>query len=395
MIVGDAREIPVPDGFFHCAVTSPPYWGLRDYGHAGQLGLEPTPEQYVANMVEVCREARRVLRDDGTLWLNLGDCYQNAKGQAGGVDPKQPARRHGLRPNDRSIPGLKPKDLVGIPWRVAFALQADGWWLRDCIVWDKPNAMPSSVTDRTTTSHEYVFLLAKARRYFYDADAIREPITSTGGACFGKQNISADGTKSQSRKLTDASERNNPLGRNKRSVWRVTTNAFAGAHFATFPPRLIEPCIKAGTSEHGCCPACGAPWRRVVEKSREFGSGSGRAGNMPVGKNGANMQGGGATLDIRRGPLVSTFTTGWQPTCKCPDAEPVPCRVLDMFGGAGTTPMVAARLGRIGYGIERKHDYAVMARDRCADDAANPLKLKRPKRPKPVPRGQAELFPAA
>jgi len=423
MIVGDAREIPVPDGFFHCAVTSPPYWGLRDYGHAGQLGLEGTPEEYVANIVEVCREVWRVLRKDGTFWLNIGDCYAGSgrggyaggkstlQGSAEGQDQSRIARgsqaKAGLHepaceggaigrawvPAPR---GLKQKNLVGMPWRVALALQADGWILRSDIIWHKTNAMPSPVSDRPSTGHEYLFLFSKRGSYFYDADAIREPITSTGGACFGKQKVDATGTGAQSRKLADPSERNNPLGRNKRTVWSIPTKGFPGAHFATFPPRLIEPCIKAGTSERGCCESCGAPWKRVVEKVRETDPTAGQnamrgAGHFREGAGPANRDG----RVFER--VVSVETTGWQPTCKCPPSEPVPCRVLDMFGGAGTTPMVAARLGRVGYGIERKHEYAVLARDRLTHDAANPmrLKVKRPKRPKPVQVAQSELFPDA
>mgnify|MGYP001609866353 FL=1 len=168
----------LPDASVQCVVTSPPYWGLRDYGIEGQLGLAQTPQGYVDSMVEAFSQVRRVLRPDGVLWLNLGDSYQNAKGQAGGIDLKQKHRRHGLRPQDVSVPGLKPKDLVGIPWMVAFALRTDGWWLRRDQIWHKPNAHPEPVTDRTSTAHEYVFLLTKSRRYFYDAKAIGDPPTA-------------------------------------------------------------------------------------------------------------------------------------------------------------------------------------------------------------------------
>jgi DNA modification methylase len=174
ILSGDVREMlkALPDQSVQTCVTSPPYWGQRDYGVVGQIGVDTTPTEFVAAMVDSFREVYRVLRNDGTVWLNLGDSYQNAKGQAGGFDPKQPNRRHGLRPQDRSIPGLKPKDLVGIPWMVAFALRADGWWLRRDVIWNKPNAHPEPVTDRPSTSHEYVFLLSKSRRYFFDGKAI-------------------------------------------------------------------------------------------------------------------------------------------------------------------------------------------------------------------------------
>jgi DNA modification methylase len=295
---GDCREVlrTLPDESVHCCVTSPPYFGLRDYGVTGQIGLEPTPDAFVEEMVSVFREVRRVLREDGTLWLNLGDTYQNAKGQSGGIDPKQPARRHGLRPQDVSIPGLKPKDLIGIPWLAAFALREDGWYLRQDIIWSKPNPMPESVQDRCTKAHEYIFLLSKSRRYFYDAEAVKEPATDTGrenGKDGREENPAArpPGTGPRTLARLDYSQ----TGRNKRSVWEVTTQPFSEAHFATFPPALIEPCIKAG------CPAGGM--------------------------------------------------------------------VLDPFGGAGTTGMVADRLGRDCILIELNPEYAAIAERRIRGDA--------------------------
>lgn len=246
---GDARAIPLADGTVQTCVTSPPYWGLRDYGVEGQIGNEPTPESYVANIVSVAREVRRVLKDDGTFWLNLGDSYQNQKGQSGGIDPKQPARRHGIRPTDIAVPGLKPKDLVGIPWRVALMLQSDGWYLRSEIIWNKPNAMPDSTTDRPTRSHEHIFLLSKSRWYFYDSDAVAEDAVS--------DHASGNGFKRDARlsyQNGDGSPRGNDESwdgvggkRNRRSVWTISTQVYPGAHFATFPPALIEPCILAGS----------------------------------------------------------------------------------------------------------------------------------------------------
>lgn len=244
LIIGDCIDsLPrIPDGSVNCCVTSPPYFGLRDYGVDGQIGLEQTPEEYVAKMVEVFREVRRVLRDDGALWLNLGDSYG------------------------------KGKQLLGIPWRVAFALQADGWYLRQDIIWSKPNPMPESVRDRCTKSHEYIFLLTKSQRYYYDHDAIREPHTGEAAkaVAIGYKEVGQRGVNSSVRRgLTDGQATQfakkghsgyfgadgkcllNPLGKNKRSVWSVPTQSVKGAHFATFPPALIEPCILAG------CPAGG------------------------------------------------------------------------------------------------------------------------------------------
>ena len=283
----------LPDASVHCCVTSPPYWGLRDYGHDGQIGLEETPEVYVGRMVEVFREVRRVLRDDGTLWLNLGDSYNNAgsskngtgldgkmRGGATGADGECGYRKRDFRHALKGS-GIKHKDLVGIPWRVAFALQADGWWLRQDIIWHKPNPMPESVRDRCTKAHEYVFLLTKSERYFYDAEAVSEPVavSSTarlsqptlpmqagsgrvpgktngpmkavgprfGGNKFGDSDDPKHATKSgNAYQIPDANGR-----RNRRSVWTVTTKPYSGAHFAVMPPDLVEPCIKAGCPEGG------------------------------------------------------------------------------------------------------------------------------------------------
>lgn len=278
MIVGDVREklAELPDGSVQCCVTSPPYWGLRDYGTRGQLGVEQTPAAYVAAMVDVFASVRRTLRADGTLWLNLGDSYQNAKGQAHGIDPKQPARRHGLRPQDVSVPGLKPKDLVGIPWMVAFALRADGWYLRADIIWSKPNPMPESVQDRPTKAHEYIFLLSKRRRYFYDAPAIREMYAAStlrefsdgydgkarkAYAGTGAQNASdvkrriCDKQRGHGRRHAGFNDRWDAMpkdeqrmgGSNCRSVWSFAPAQYPEAHFATFPEAIPERCIKAGS----------------------------------------------------------------------------------------------------------------------------------------------------
>lgn len=220
IILGDCRtELDLlEEGSVQSCITSPPYWGLRDYGAGDdQLGMESSPEKYVANMVDVFRAVKRVLKPEGTLWLNLGDTYCGTGHKGDGKDPKHKEGRNwdNHKALNNKIEGLKKKDLVGIPWRVAFALQADGWYLRQDIIWNKPNAMPEPVKDRCTKSHEHIFLLSKSLKYYYDADAIAE--------------VTADGSK------------------NKRDVWTINTQPYKDAHFATFPTKLIEPCILAGS----------------------------------------------------------------------------------------------------------------------------------------------------
>jgi DNA modification methylase len=257
ILIGDVREKlkELPDQSVHCVVTSPPYWGLRDYGEDGQIGMEDTPEQFVANMVEVFREVWRVLRDDGTLWLNLGDSYAGSgKGRnpdgtvhVSAMIAKQGSSAGTVMGNVKGgiVPdGLKPKDLVGIPWRVAFALQAEGWYLRQDIIWHKPNPMPESVTDRCTKAHEYIFLLSKSRQYYFDNEAIKEPAKYAGDDR-GSRTDNRRGTIMNSISGITAETRN------KRDVWTVTTKPFKGAHFATFPPDLITPCVLAGCPPDG------------------------------------------------------------------------------------------------------------------------------------------------
>ena len=348
----------LPDACVQCVVTSPPYWGLRDYGVEGQIGLEPTPEEHVERMVEVFREVRRVLRDDGVLWLNYGDCYA---GSTTGADrPPEPGHTHEdsgrvktgqENKHRRPDAGLKPKDLVGMPWRIAFALQADGWYLRSDIIWSKPNAMPESVTDRPTKSHEYVFLLTKSSRYFYDADAVREAQNRVGGA--GNRNYRAG--SENGREAEGQSNRPNPAGRNRRTVWEIATQPTPEAHFATFPEALVEPCIKAGTSARGACPECGAPWRRVVER-------------LPVTGRNENKTPAAAHAAVKcsRAGESHVKTVGWEPSCGCEtqDGEPVPCIVLDPFGGSGTVAKVARDLGRSSILIEINPEYVQIAKKR-------------------------------
>ena len=260
-VLGKIKEIE--DGTVDCCVTSPPYYGLRDYGMSGQIGLEDTPEAYISRLVAVFQEIKRVLRDDGTLWVNIGDSYAGSGGagnqfgqlESGLAKYKQPSRPHEM--------GLKPKDLIGIPWMLAFALRADGWYLRQDIIWHKPNPMPESVKDRCTKSHEYIFMLSKSSKYYYDADAIKEPCVSgdpaspRGSKCVKTPNSGRRDKQGELGKqtYTGFNERyfsKDPLMlRNKRDVWTVTTKPYKGAHFATFPPDLIEPCILAGSKEGG------------------------------------------------------------------------------------------------------------------------------------------------
>jgi DNA modification methylase len=260
---GDCIEMmrTLPDQSVNCCVTSPPYFGLRDYGHEGQIGLEETPEAFVQKMVEVFREVKRVLRDDGTLWLNLGDSYSGSgKGTAGNLGAKH-NERHLEHKHSAIVPeGLKPKDLIGIPWRVAFSLQADGWYLRQDIIWHKPNPMPESVQDRCTKAHEYIFLLSKSPKYYFDNEAIKiEAATATlernkhkfSGAFKGQMKGDPREKRWQDGRPIENPQFSIDGKANRRSVWTVTTKPYAGAHFATFPPDLIRPCILAGCPKGG------------------------------------------------------------------------------------------------------------------------------------------------
>lgn len=374
IIQGNCLDVlsKLPDGHFQTCVTSPPYFGLRDYGAEGQIGREASPEEFVEALVEVFRGVRRVLRDDGTLWLNLGDSYaSNAGGETGdGIGSDGYARRNRLARHPATVRGggIKPKDLLGIPWRVAFALQADGWWLRSAIVWEKPNPMPESVTDRPTSAYEMVFLMSKSDRYFYDATAIREP-HSPASVARAAHNRSAshkwaDGGPGNQTLANDMTKALHPDGRNARNVWTISTQPFSGAHFATMPPKLAERCIKTGTSERGCCASCGAPFRRVLGDAVKTGGRS--AGNGFVRPERKSMGGRG---DETVWEPTARPTIGWEPTCRCSPSEPVPCSVLDPFGGAGTTGLVANRLRRNVTLIELNPAYAEMAGRRIHSDA--------------------------
>ena len=239
-------------------VTSPPYFGLRDYGHDGQLGLEETPNEYIKAMVEVFRCVWDVLEDDGTLWLNIGDSYCNSNGFARASPEYQREGRNNMPANDRKLDklhetGLKTKDLIGIPWMLAFALRADGWYLRQDIIWHKPNPMPESVQDRCTKAHEYIFLMSKSQKYYYDADAIKEAAIHEGRIVKASGTDAKNGAKGEFGATAAGFTTHDTLvtDRNKRSVWTVTTKPYAGAHFAVFPSDLIEPCILAGAPAGG------------------------------------------------------------------------------------------------------------------------------------------------
>ena len=400
---GSALEVlrRMPEASVHCCVTSPPYWSLRDYGvepttwpdaWVGCLGLEPTPALYVEHLLSVFDEVRRVLRSDGTLWLNLGDCYA-ASGSGSGLDAsKQVSDSSGPRIGSRSsfrrdraprgdvahkaAPGLKPKDLVGIPWMVAFALRdRGGWYLRSDVIWHKTNPMPESITDRPTKSHEYVFLLSKSEDYFYDAHAIRE---GDSGQSAGNATRKFRGDHGGNKNLKNAHQGFGVPwkaggGRNRRSVWTIPTAPFKGAHFATFPPRLVEPCILAGTSEHGCCSACGAPFERIVEKGRELieqkligganadGTYHGKAKKLYASTGAQDPS--AVKARILEG-MRERVTVGWKPTCRHTLRTIDPCVVLDPFSGSGTTGMVARKLGRSFEGIDLNPEYVEMSNRR-------------------------------
>jgi DNA modification methylase len=253
------------DQSVNCCVTSPPYFGLRDYGHDGQIGLEASPDAFVAKLVEVFREVRRVLRDDGTVWLNLGDSYARAGGWSNNNGLDGVKRGEGNRAmsnmtgeggaSQKLADGLKSKDLIGIPWRVAFALQADGWYLRQDIIWHKPNPMPESVTDRCTKAHEYIFLLSKSERYYFDSLAMQEPAVYDGPPRRAESFMRKVATTPPPGQPSQHREGRDDIAytgtRNRRSVWTVATKPYKGAHFATFPPELIRPCILAGCPKDG------------------------------------------------------------------------------------------------------------------------------------------------
>ncbi len=432
------RTLP-PDSV-HCVVTSPPYWGLRTYGTEpqvwggspecahqwemvtvpsgngqtthpmvaatlntasatrlprlsascvqcgawkGELGLEPTPELYVNHLAGVFDEVRRVLRSDGSLWLNLGDTYCTHPAGLTGTK-RWKASTLAIRDHtgaeqagsiDKRSPNLKEKDLVGIPWKVAFELRQRGWYLRADLIWSKKNPMPEPVRDRPTRSHEYVFLLTKSRRYFYDAEAVREPLqesslkrlrhhlpSPTDNPAYRSKHPQGDFRRYPMLGNTD------PRGRNLRSVWRIATQPYAGAHFATFPEALPEVCIRAGTSERGACASCGTPWTHRV---RAEGGGIGH--DWHPNKDLAVGRGQGIAAPGIHDGTYRRVDLGFHKACSCATRRVVPCHVLDPFMGSGTTLAVARRLRRRSIGIDLNPEYAALARERI--DLAVPADL--------------------
>lgn len=402
VLIGDCltRLKEIPDNSVHCCVTSPPYFNLRDYQTAtweggnpdckhrignqvsdskapgaissgvrpgvdaskcldcgadridSQIGLEKSPEEYVEKMVEVFREVRRVLHPTGTLWLNLGDSYFSSSSTG----------NHHV---------LKPKDLIGIPWKVAFALQEDGWYLRQDLIWFKGNPMPESVQDRCTKAHEYVFLLTKSPQYFYDIYAMREPSLHIWNSAKGfkpeTQAIRQSVGTAQAGGTGPRPDAENSY-RNRRSVWHINTKPYKGAHFAVMPSELAEICIKAGTSEKGACAECGAPWKRIVvtvqgEPDLTQRSTSHYNTKERYGTGGGNTGFDGLAKKMREG-MHHKETAGWEPSCKCESAEPIPCLVLDPFAGSGTTLATAKWLGRDYVGTELNPDYLPLIEER-------------------------------
>lgn len=440
-VLAGLREIP--DASIHCVVTSPPYWGLRDYHiHPSQWdavtfapmaglpektvpamecchGLEPDPWTWVAHEVAVWREIKRVLRKDGTAWVNVGDTSSTDTKWGGSSSNKNEKDIGDSKRGHKWSSGLKPKDICGLPWRLAFALQAQGWYLRSDIIWAKPAPMPESVHDRPTRSHEYLFLLTQSARYFYDAEAVKEPCSKStharvsqdlanqigsyrangGGKTNGPMRAVLAGSTRKLAKVSGWAEgpgshspidhnqsdshpkttpRTNeswesacilmPITRNKRDVWTIPSAQFSDyildqagnkiTHFAVFPEALVTPCILAGTSERGACAQCGAPWQRVISPNGELSSGGSTRKHAEI------RAGQGRNGTLVTGNFAQYQTTGWHATCKCGHPETVPCTVLDPFAGTGTTGVAANHLGRRAILIEISGDSCQLIRKR-------------------------------
>lgn len=336
----------------------------------GAFGLEPTPELYVQHTIEILREIRRVLRKDGVCFFNIGDSYASGKGSCfnpgGGASSLGKVRKDaGVHPlhrgnvSDLHASGLKPKDLCLIPFHIAIATQQDGWWLRSVIIWNKPNPMPESVTDRPTNSYEFILMLTKSKKYYWDADAVREPHQypphSPGNRSGFESKVNGHRGEWGEFKEPDriwAAEG----GRNLRDVWTFPTVPYPEAHFAVFPEKLPDLCIKAATSEKGCCPKCGAPWARETANVGKVKQGWGIQTKIPP-------ESGGHT-GLRTKMINQFETLGWRPTCRCEQSESIPCTVLDPFCGTGTTLLVAKKLGRRAIGYDISAAYCQLSVDR-------------------------------
>lgn len=358
----------LPSNSVHCVVTSPPYWGLRDYGGGVEdIGAEEAPDClgwgtgtvcggcYVCRMIAVFREVRRVLRDDGSVWLNLGDSYSSSGGHTGQGSTSQRKGRSMIPELNKATAnrtgGMREGNLIGVPWRVALGLQDDGWILRNDIIWYAPNKMPESVDNRCTKTHEHIFLLVKGNDYYFDHVTIQED-----GKCGPIPRSRKNGERPDETKARGGKQQAGSTGRvNKRDVWVVPTKGYAGAHYAAFSPELITPCILAGTSAHGCCAECGGPYQRVSTRVGGIegeGSVEARDRSFPSSRNG--MPGSGSTLD---GQIARRETVGWRKACGCQTEKVVPAVVLDPFVGSGTTVATALSLGRAGVGIDLSREY--------------------------------------
>jgi DNA modification methylase len=422
----------IPDESVHTCITSPPYYGLRDYGtgtwvggdpdcshqrdskrsettitgHKNmneqghvvgdgifkstcrkcgatredeQIGLEDSPEEFIEKLVSVFREVKRVLHPSGTLWINIGDSYCGTGHKGDHTDPKHKEGRNGqVIAKNNKLSGYKSKDLIGIPWMLAFALRADGWYLRQDIIWSKPNCMPESVKDRCTKSHEYIFLLSKSKKYFYDSEAIKEPVKQDWGTRVrtnGKYHNEGTGLQPHSG-LEKSYET-----KNKRSVWNVSPKPYSEAHFAVFPPELIEPCVLAGTSQGGCCSTCFAPYVRttgrpcqqcgeIIPTQGKECKACGFRNTEWMNEREINAQkrgviGGGHRHTARKKNMTTATVASnrYLPSCDC-DAEQIPCTVLDPFGGSGTTAGVALKHHRNAILCELNEEYTELINNR-------------------------------